>query len=72
MYARGNPKSKKQLKEWVADPDKVVFAFLPNSEWTGFHTQTDGEAVIEMPQYPKPHRYYAKVLLEDGEIVKVF
>lgn len=72
MYARGNPKSKKQLREWVADPSRVVEAFLPNSEWTGFATQTDGEAVIEMPQYPESHRYYARVLLKDGEIVKVF
>lgn len=71
MYARGNPKTKKQLREWVEADDSHVEAFLPNSEFTGFHTQTDGEAAIEGPHYPKPHRWYARVLLEDGEIVKV-
>jgi hypothetical protein len=71
MYAEGNPKTKKELKAWVEDDGRNVRAFLPNSEWTGFHTQTEGVAVIEGPQYPKPHRWYAQVLLEDGEIVKV-
>jgi len=70
MYAEGNPKTKKELKQWVSD-GKEVRAFLPNSEWTGFKTVTNGIEVIEGPHYPKPHRFYAEVLLKDGVIVKV-
>ena len=70
MYAEGNPKTKKELKQWVAD-GKEVGAFLPNSEWTGFRTVTDGPEVIEGPHYPQPHRFYAAVLLKDGVIVQV-
>ncbi len=71
MYANGNPRTKKELKQWVADPDRTVRAFLPNSEWTGFKTVTDGPEVIEGPHYPKPHRWYAAVTLRDGVIVSV-
>ena len=67
MYAAGNPKSKKELKAWV-DEGRRVEAFQPGGM---FAPQRDGTAVIEMPQYPKPHRSYAQVLLKDGVIVKV-
>ena len=67
MYAQGNPKTKKQLKEWVAE-GREVEAFQPGGI---FPSQTDGTAVIEGPHYPKPHRWYAKVLLKDGVIMKV-
>lgn len=70
MYAEGNPKTKKQLKEWVAS-GREVRAFLPNSDITGFKTQTDGQAMIEGPYYPRPHRWYAQVTLRDGVIVSV-
>lgn len=70
MYAKPNFKTKKALKEALAAGQRVT-AFLPNSEYTGFTTQTDGETVIEGPHYPEPHRWYAKVMLKDGEIIKV-
>ena len=70
MYASGNPKTKKELKAWVAE-GREVRAFLLNSEWTGFKTATDGPEVVEGPHYPKPHRWYAAVTLKDGLIVKV-
>ena len=70
MYAEGNPQTKRQLKEWIAE-GRTVCAFLPNSDITGFTTQTDGTAVIEGPHYPQPHRWYAQVELEDGRIVRV-
>ena len=70
MYAVGNPKTKKELREWIAE-GRIVRAFLPNVWSTGFETQTDGETVIEGPHYPKPHRFYARVMLEDGIITRV-
>jgi len=67
MYAEGNPKTKKELKRWITEGRRVV-AFQAGGV---FSPQTDGSAVIEGPHYPKPHRWYAQVLLEDGVIVKV-
>ena len=67
MYAEGNPKTKKQLKEWVKD-GKSVGAFQPGGI---FPSQRDGQAVIEGPHYPKPHRWYAQVTLKDSVIVSV-
>jgi hypothetical protein len=70
MYGSGNPKTKAELKRWVADGQQVS-AFLPNADVTGFATQTEGRAVIEGPHYPQPHRWYAQVELSGGMIVKV-
>jgi hypothetical protein len=67
MYAEGNPKTKKQLREWV-ESGKRVAAFQPGGI---FPSQTDGSAAIEGPHYPKPHRWYAQVILKDGYIVEV-
>lgn len=67
MYADGNPKTKKELKDWVKAGHRVR-AFQPGGLFPG---KTDGEAVIEGPHYPKPHRWYARVLLVDGYVTKV-
>lgn len=65
MYASGNPKTKKALKAAVAYGP--VDAFQPGP----FPAKTDGEACIEGPHFPQPHRWYARVLLKDGLIVQV-
>jgi len=67
MYATGNPKTKKQLKEMVASGTPVR-AYQPGGMFEG---KTDGEATIEGPHYPQPHRWYARVLLQSGIIIKV-
>ncbi len=67
MYARGNPKTKKELKQWVAD-GRAVEAFQAGGI---FPAQTDGSAVVEGPHYPKPHRWYAEVTLQRGRIIAV-
>ena len=36
-----------------------------------FPTTQNGTDVIEGPHYPQPHRWYAKVRVEDGRVVKV-
>ena len=67
MYAAGNPKTKKALRELVA-AGREVEAFQPGGI---FPAQTDGSAVVEGPHYPKPHRWYAEVTLKDGLIISV-
>jgi hypothetical protein len=32
---------------------------------------SDGEAIIEAPKFPKPHRFYTAVIVSDGRIVRV-
>lgn len=66
MYCTGNPKTKKALREMVANG--TARAFQPGGI---FEAQTDGRATIEGPHYPQPHRWYASVILEAGRIVKV-
>ena len=65
-YATGNPRTKKELKLAVASehPPKV---FSPGP----FGCKLDGVEFIEGPHYPEPHRWYAKVQVEGGVIVKV-
>ena len=67
MYASGNPKTKKALKEAVA-AGKQVSAFQAGGM---FASQTDGKACIEGPHYPQPHKWYAEVVLKDGIIISV-
>jgi len=66
MYVSGNPRSKKQLKEWVAEGRKPrVFSPGP------FPAKDNGTEYVEGPYYPEPHKWYAKVEVKDGVIVKV-
>lgn len=65
-YAFGNPKTKKQLKEWIAlGHDIGIFSPGP------YGCRENGEETVEGPHYPEPHRWYARVKVEDGRIVKV-
>ena len=64
-YARGNPPTKKALKALVAAGD--AWAFDPSE----MREVREGRNVIEGPHFPKPHRWYASVMVEDGQIVKV-
>lgn len=70
MYVDGNPKTKKALKERVAEgtangTQPRVFSPGP------FPAKQNGEEFVEGPHYPAAHTWYAKVLVEDGRIVKV-
>lgn len=66
MYACGNPKTKKALKELVA-AGKEVRIFAP-----GMGTPVEnGKEFLEGPQYPASHSWYAEVTMKDGVIVKV-
>lgn len=68
MYTVENFKTKKALKEAVANGEKIE-VYQPGP--FGGNEPTDGYVAVEGPHYPEPHRWYAQVLLEDGFIVKV-
>ena len=67
MYCDRDFKTKKALKEAVANGERVI-VYQPGGI---FRSQRNGAATIEGPHYPKPHTWYAQVILEDGIIVKV-
>lgn len=66
MYADRSFKTKKALKEAVANGEQIgIFSPGPFP-----NTQTNGETSIEGPNY-EMHTWYARVTLKDGVIVKV-
>jgi len=69
MYADINFKTKKALKEAVAQ-GKRIRVYQPNNMF-GVDPPRDGTCAVEGPWYPKPHTWYAKVTLKEGFIVKV-
>jgi len=67
VYACTNFKTKKELKEAVAS-GRLVETYQPGGL---FPAVRDGDATLEGPHYPQPHRWYARVRLKDGAVVKV-
>lgn len=67
-YTTTNFKSKKALREALAEGLRVT-VFQPNDMF-GDGSVRDGTAFIEGPHYPKPHTWYAQVLVKDGVIIK--
>ncbi len=66
MYTVTNYKSKKALKDAVAQGAKVRI-FAP-----GLGTPKDnGTEFLEGPHSPEPHKWYAQVEMKDGYVVKV-
>ena len=66
MYVNPNFKSKKALKEAVANGDTVT-VFSPGP----FPANMNGTEFVEGPHYPKPHTWYAQVEVKEGKVVKV-
>jgi hypothetical protein len=68
MYTVKNYQTKKEL---VADylSGKKIETFQPGGYFTA--GPQSGEAVIEGPHYPQPHRFYVGVTLRDGIIVAI-
>ena len=67
MYVKPNFPTAKALREAVAN-GQTVSVFSPGP----FPAPTNGEVHVEGPHYPKPHRWYAKVLVANGLVTKVF
>ena len=66
MYVRPNFKTKKALKEAVANGTTVT-VFSPGP-WPA---KENGIETIEGPHYPESHRFYARVQVENGLVTKV-
>lgn len=66
MYVDPNFPSKKALKTAVSE-GKSVTVYSPGP----FPAPENGETTVEGPHYPKPHRWYARVRVENGRVVKV-
>jgi hypothetical protein len=64
-YTVRNFRNKKQLKEAVARDEVPVFQPGPFGPKV-----SDGEATIEGPHFPEPHRWYARVAVINGVIPK--
>ena len=68
MYCSPNFKTKKALKDAVAEGKKVtIFQAGP----FGGNEPSDAMVALEGPRYPEPHRWYATARVEDGLVVKV-
>lgn len=70
MYASVNFKTKKAFKDAVANGDKIT-VYQPNQMFASQSPPLDGKVDVEGPHYPKPHSWYANVVLKDGYIVSV-
>lgn len=68
MYVRPNFKTKKALKEAIAE-GKVVTVFQPGPFNSG--TIKDGPVTLEGPHFPEPHKWYAKGVVQNGRLIKV-
>jgi hypothetical protein len=65
MYVSPTFKTKKALKESV-DAGKPVTVFSPGP----FPCRTEGTVAVEGPSF-QPHSWYARVLVENGKVIKV-
>ena len=68
MYTVKNFKTKKALKEAVANGEQVT-VYQPGP--FGGNEPTEGQIFLEGPHYPEPHRWYAEAWLKNGVVVKV-
>ena len=68
MYTVKNFKTKKALKEAVADGENVCI-YQPGP--FGGNEPKNGKVYLEGPHYPEAHRWYASATVENGVVVKV-
>lgn len=68
MYASKNFKTKKALKEAVSKGEEIS-VFQPGP--FGGNEPENGSVSVEGPHFPEPHRWYARVTLKGGKIIKV-
>lgn len=68
MYVEPNFKSKKALKEAVA-AGRDVSIYQPGP--FGGNEPRDAILSVEGPHYPEPHKWYARIQVVGGRVVKV-
>jgi len=69
-YVYPNCKSKAELKQLVAEGKPV--RFVPQGMGPQIGPDFTGTILDLMgPHYPKPHKWYANVKMENGKIIKI-
>lgn len=63
-YTVQNFRTKKALKDALAS-GRPVPAYQPG----GMFELRDGPTTLEGPHYPEPHRWYARCIIKDGNVV---
>ena len=66
-YVSPDYKTKKEFKQAVKDGVK----HRPFISGSIFKSIQDGRDAIEGPHFPKPHTWYAEVIVKDGFVTKV-
>lgn len=70
MYTSKNFKTKKSLKEAIANGEKIT-VYQAGGFFSGGNT-AGGTVTLEGPHYPAPHTWYAQAKLDDkGYIASV-
>lgn len=67
MYTETNFKTKKEFKE-AFKQGKIIRVYQPGGLFPGTET---GTTCIEGPHYPKPHSWYASVIVENYIVKKI-
>ena len=68
MYTTRNYKTKKELKEAFRAHKRIEVC-----DNSGYGLgDVNGECFLEGPHYPAPHTWYARVLVDNNIIVKIF
>lgn len=68
MYVNPNFPTKVALKRALLDGEYVTI-FQPGP--FGGNEPTNGIITVEGPHYPKPHKWYGRVVVEDGQVKRV-
>ena len=68
QYASVNFDSKKKFKEAVANGDKIR---VKNISPMGETLVENEKCCVSGPWYPKPHKWYAEVVVKDGFVISV-
>lgn len=68
MYTDINFKTKKAFKEALAAGRKLG-VYQPGP--FGGNEPRDGIVSVEGPHFPAPHKWYARVEIKDGDIVRI-
>lgn len=70
MYTSKNYKSKKAVREAIANGERVT-VYQPNDMFGGSRTPLNGTVTLEGPHYPAPHTWYGTGTLVDGALVSI-
>lgn len=72
MYVDPNFKTKKALKEAIKKGERITI-FQPNDMFGNPKASPtySGNATVEGPHYPEPHRWYGNVTVKNGLVTGV-